>query len=151
MSKKVKWLSRHADGRHFPVLQRRNLPQIKLPKAKKIILDLPIDKLVEREKRPVTIDDRTKYFVKMLISGMPLEPIWVKRNSRNRYIIFDGHARYRAAKLLGIKSMQAVIMTKKQARAMEKLRPISTARALQIVKEMHNPGVIQARYAAIGN
>jgi hypothetical protein len=111
-----------------------------MPKAKKIILDLPIERLVPREKQPVAIDERTKYFVKMLISGMPLEPLWVARNGAGRYVIYDGHARWRAAQMLGVKNLQCIIMGKKQRKAMDKLRPISTARAMQIAKEIReNP------------
>jgi hypothetical protein len=120
----TKWLSRHSDGRHFPVYQKKKLPKLKapvksIPPTLKKVITIPLENLVPREAAPTNIESRAGEYIRRFKEGVPLPPIWVESLGGSRYRIWDGHARFWAARYLGIKSLQATIMSKAQ---LEKMR-----------------------------
>jgi ParB-like chromosome segregation protein Spo0J len=123
-----KWLSRHDNGCHFRVYDAGQRPGPKkwkappMPGVRKRVLDIAIEKLEPREKRPVDVESRVNWFIEQYKSGHPWAPIWVFK-SGDKYIVYDGNARLRAAKALGLKSLQATVMSSAQKRRLlEQLR-----------------------------
>jgi hypothetical protein len=113
---KLKWLSRHADGKHFPVISAGRLPKLNIPKQAflKKVHGIELEDLVFRESRPVNLEERAKYFVKQLIAGYPVAPIMVERIGEKKWLVWDGHARAEAHRLLGIKKIPAVMAKKRK-------------------------------------
>lgn len=116
---KQRWLSRHSDGRHFPVISTAKLPKLDVPRKHwrklnpesaitKIVRVNP-DELVFREKKPVDLQRRAQYFVRMHMANRPIPPILVYKIPGGKYKIYDGHARAYAYRLLGVKSIPAIL------------------------------------------
>jgi hypothetical protein len=125
---KQKFLKRHRDGQAFPVYDsgKRLAPHKwkapPMPGVRKKVLDIAIEKLEPREKRPVDVEARVNWFIEQYKSGHPWAPIWVFE-SGDKYVVYDGNARLRAAKALGLKSLQATVMGSAQKRRLlEELR-----------------------------
>ena len=100
-------------GKKFPIREKRKLPKLLVSRlsrlaTKKVEL-VPMSKLYPREGKPVDLDRRAKYFVKLIKEKYPVAPILVQETSKG-YMIIDGHARYEAFKRLGSKAMQANVV-----------------------------------------
>jgi len=111
MSQKMKWLSRHSDGRHFPVISSKKLPRLRFQAKKKIVQVNP-NELLFREKRPVDFERRVQYFIRLIMQGQLIPPITVWRLPSGRYKVFDGHCRAAAFQRLRIAPIPAVVMKK---------------------------------------
>lgn len=122
-----KWLSRHSDGRHFIVGAKGHLSPKKwkappMPGVRKKVIQIPIEKLEAREKHPVDVESRVNWFIEQYQSGHPWAPIWVFEHG-DKYVVYDGNARLRAAKAIGLKNLQANVMSVAQKRRLlEELR-----------------------------
>lgn len=122
-----RWLSRHDNCRHFVVGEKAHLGPKKwktppMPGVRKKVLDIAIEKLEPREKRPVDVESRVNWFIEQYKSGHPWAPIWVFKHG-DKYVVYDGNARLRAARALGLKSLQATVMSAAQKRRLlEELR-----------------------------
>jgi hypothetical protein len=105
-------------GKPFPIFEKRKLPKLivpVMPGVRKKVLHIPIEKLEPREKRPVDVESRVNWFIEQYKLGHPWAPIWVF-NRGNKYVVYDGNARLRAAKALGLKGLQANVMSSAQKR-----------------------------------
>jgi len=103
-------------GRPFPIFgKKKKLPKLVVPPTLKRVRDIPLEKLEPREKRPVDVESRVNWFIEQYKIGHPWAPIWVFRHG-SKYVVYDGNARLRAAKALGLKSLQANVMSTAQKR-----------------------------------
>jgi len=116
-------------GKAFPIFDKKKLPKLivpvrhaSIPPTLKKVIDIPLQKLVPREAEPTDLERRTNPYIERYKAGIPLPPIWVEPLGGSRFRIWDGHARYRAAKFLGLKSLQATVMSKAQLETMKKHR-----------------------------
>jgi len=101
-----------------------------IPGVLKRVIDIPLEKLVPREAKPVDLESRTNPYIERYKAGIPLPPIWVEPLGHGRFRIWDGHARFYAARFLNLKSLQATVMSKGQLETMKKHR---------IPKVLNNP------------
>jgi len=114
-------------GKPFPLLEKKKLPKLDVPSMalryaqrkhwRKLnpesaitkIIRVDPNELVFREKKPVDLQRRAQYFIRMHMDGRPIPPILVYKIPGGRYKIYDGHARVYAFRLLGIKSIPAIL------------------------------------------
>jgi hypothetical protein len=119
---RMRWLTRKQGtsaqiGKPFP-LGEKKLPRLDVPRrfrqlnpesaVTKIIHVNPAE-VIWREKRPVDLKRRAQYFVRMVLDGRPVPPILVYAVPGGKYKCFDGHARLAAFRILGIKSVPAIL------------------------------------------
>lgn len=102
-------------GKAFPIFEKKKLPRLVIPKTLRIVRDIPLDKLEGREKHPIDFESRVNWFIQQYKSGHPWAPIWAFRRG-GKYIVYDGNARLGAARALGLKALQANIMSSAQQR-----------------------------------
>lgn len=76
-----------------------------------VIVDIPIEKLLENKNHPFKIfdDEKLKALAKSIDSDGQLEPIIVRNKPNGFYEILAGHRRTRASKMIGKTTMQAII------------------------------------------
>jgi len=105
-------------GKAFPLSEKKKLPKLDVPRrfrqlnpesAVTKIIRVDPNELVFREKKPVDLQRRAQYFIRMHMDGRPIPPILVYKIPGGRYKIYDGHARVYAFRLLGIKSIPAIL------------------------------------------
>jgi hypothetical protein len=133
-------------GMPFPIGEKRKLPKLPKPgnKYRKLnpesnvtkIIKVNPNELVWREAKPVDIDRRAQYFVRMYMEGRPIPPIFIYRMPSGRLGIYDGHARVRAFQLLRVKEIPA-ILKKDRSGLNKRSNPKGTSPALS------NPGILQ--------
>jgi hypothetical protein len=114
MKRKLKWLSRHSDGQHFPVGQKAAMKPRHWAKPTELaherIRSIPINKIVPRELHPVDLERRVQYFINLIKEGrVPIGPILVQKKPDGTYFLVDGHARVAAYQRLGFNKIQATI------------------------------------------
>jgi len=120
---RMRWLTRKQGtsaqiGKPFPLGEKKKLPRLDVPRrfrqlnaASNVhrIIRVNPDELVFREKKPVDLQRRAHYFIRMHMDGRPIPPILVYKIPGGKYKIYDGHARVHAFRLLGIKSIPAIL------------------------------------------
>lgn len=103
-------------GKPFPLPEKKKLPKLVVPgkinpasDVRNIIIRVNPDKLLFREENPVDLEKRAQYFIRMHMDGRPIPPILVYKIPGNKYKVYDGHARVAAYRILGIKSIPAIL------------------------------------------
>jgi len=114
MKRKLKWLSRHSDGQHFPIGQKAAMRPKKWQKptglAQPRIRTIPISAIIPRELNPIDLENRVQYFIELIKEGrVPIGPILVQKLPGNKYYLIDGNARVESYRRLGYHNIQAVL------------------------------------------
>jgi hypothetical protein len=108
----IKTTSMQGDKAHLPRITGHIRGHLDVTQPKKVVrlelIKVKTARLVPRESHPVDLDVRANYFVDLYKHGETIPPILVHRLSNGRYVIIDGHARVRAAQILGLKELPAV-------------------------------------------